>query len=118
MPEYKYQLKIATSNPLAVAEILRISSQLDDDTNWGIEIVEKADDPPIDYVSNFLSVLEGKYEELLRINIARSDLSVWILYEYDDQCNLEFRPDDMERLGRKGIALCVSCWKHGDEIYL
>jgi len=65
---------------------------------------------PIDFIEHFLSILDGKYEQLKEIGIERDDISVWYLYAYDGQCNMEFSPEDMYALGKEGIALCISCW--------
>ena len=32
-----------------------------------------------------------------------------MIYYYDKQCNMEFDPDLMERMGKLGLKLCVSC---------
>ncbi len=57
--------------------------------------------------------MEGKYELLATIGIERKDITIWMLYEYDQQCNLEFDPIRMKRLGDNGIGLCISCWDAG-----
>lgn len=47
---------------------------------------------------------------LKEIGIDRDMISVWYLYKYDEQCNMEFSPERMKRLGDNGITLCISCW--------
>ena len=116
MSNYNYQLRIKSDNISQVTEILGLTSQCESDAFWMIEISESALDPPIDYFSKFLGVLEGKYGELQRIGVSRSDLSIWILYEYEDQCNIELRPENMAKLGKNGIVLCFSCWQRGEII--
>lgn len=78
-------------------------------------MIEKDSDPYIDFINEFLDLLEGKYDQLLKIGIARDDITVWMLYEYDGQCNMEFLPEQMKRLGANGITLCVSCWESSEE---
>ena len=80
---------------------------------WGLEI-EKLQNEPFDFVSYFLSLLEGKYEALNTLGIHRSDISIWHLYEYEEQCNLEISPEQMTELGSAGITLCISCWSEDD----
>ena len=46
------------------------------------------------------------------------NISIWCLYEYDEQCNMEFQPNELKRLGDAGITLCISCWRRGDNIEL
>ena len=58
-----------------------------------------------------LSLLEGKYERLESIGISREDISIWVLYEYEGQCNMEYDPVSMKKIGENGIVLCISCWE-------
>ena len=43
--------------------------------------------------------------------ISREDISIWVLYEYEGQCNMEYDPESMKKLGESGILLCISCWE-------
>jgi hypothetical protein len=80
---------------------------IDDDLfTWWIHETEDTDVYFIDY---FLSILEGKYEQLKQIGIERNDISVWVIYYYDGQCNMEFSPERMYKLGKEEITLCISC---------
>ena len=63
-----------------------------------------------DYISEFIKLLEGKYDALEKIGITRDMISIWYLYEYDQQCNMEFSPETMKKLADNGITLCISCW--------
>ncbi len=63
------------------------------------------------HVKYYLSVLEGKYEALEDIGVSRNDISIWKLYAYDGQCNMEFLPEDMYSIGKERVSLCVSCWE-------
>lgn len=62
-----------------------------------------------------MDILDGKYLALEDIGVTRDMISIWRLYEYDGQCNLEYSPAEMKRLGDNGITLCVSCWDSGKE---
>ncbi len=77
---------------------------------WCFEVQEKESDEYFDFIHHFLDMLEGKYDQLKSMGISKEDISVWLLYEYDNQCNMEFLPDNLKRLGDNGISLCVSCW--------
>lgn len=90
--------------------ILGVNSNMGHVT-WGLEIIEGEDDIGLDYIAYFLDLLEGNYEKLSLIGVERSDISIWLLYEYDQQCNMEFSPDNMKRMGDNGVVLCVSCWQ-------
>jgi hypothetical protein len=83
-------------------------------TCWKHEIIEKSDEY-FDFINIFLDILETKYEDLEKLNIIRSDITIWMHYEYDQQCNMEFDPIRLKRLGDNEITLCISCWNSGKE---
>lgn len=105
-----YRLQISTTDDRAVEALLG-EAPFDPSLGWFIEREAKDGDPYVDYIGEFLAILKGKYEALAKIGVERSDISVWMLREYDQQCNMEFSPAEMMRLGKEGITLCVSCWK-------
>ena len=74
-------------------------------TNNGVE------DAYVNCIEYFLDLLEGNYEKLSLVGVERDDISIWLLYEYDQQCNMEFLPHNLKRMGENGIVLCVSCWQ-------
>lgn len=59
----------------------------------------------------FMDILENKIIELKKIKINCNDISIWYFYEYDGQCNMEFPPNNLKRIGENGITLCISCWQ-------
>jgi len=108
-----YILKIDCSEDISakVSQTLGVG-QFDSVSNtWSFEIIENLSEPPIDFISRFLAVIEENDEYFYSLGIRRSDISVWRLYEYDEQCNMELAPDKMKRLGEQGIGLCMSCWQ-------
>jgi len=62
-------------------------------------------------INYFLELIENNIERLNQSGIKKEDLSIWYLYEYEEQCNMEFQPDELKKLGDSGITLCISCWK-------
>lgn len=80
-------------------------------TGWILKLEENETDPYTDFIDIFLKCIDAKESRLLELGVEMSDISFWLLYEYDQQCNLEFAPQEMKRLGDKGIKLCVSCWQ-------
>ena len=111
-----YRLQIVADNDafLSISQVLGVDST-EPEGFWILELTEEASDPYSDPFNKFLDILEGKYEALAILGIQRSNISVWTLYEYDNQCNMEFLPREMKRLGENGIVLCVSCWDSGIE---
>lgn len=99
-PDEKYQI---------VDDILGVKSS--HEHGWILEVIEGENDEPVFFIDYFLNILSGKYEQLDKIGITREDISIWMLYEYDEQCNMEFTPDEMYKLGKEKISLCISCWQ-------
>jgi hypothetical protein len=81
---------------------------------WTYEVISENEDPYFDYINEFLHILEDNYEKLHKIGIEKDSISIWLFYEYDSQCNMEFDPKRLKRLGDNGITLCISCWDTGE----
>jgi hypothetical protein len=108
--EYKYILRIAGAEPAEVTRVLGRAPS-DDVGHWNLVLKEGPEDVPTPFLDVFFEVLDGHIESLERMGVSRDDITVWLLYEYDEQCNLEFSAADMKRLGDAGISLCISCWR-------
>jgi len=78
--------------------------------NWTYEVIEKENDPYFDYINIFMDVVESKFEQLSKLGIKREDITVWFIYNYDGQCNMEFDPKRLKRLADNDINLCISCY--------
>ncbi len=78
---------------------------------WRYKLIWLNNCPETSFVDHFLAILNGKYEQLESIGITRDMISFWLLYEYDQQCNLEFNPEELRKTGQEGITLCISCWE-------
>jgi len=107
---YWYTLRIQGATRERVASVLQKPSS-EESGHWAFELKEGPDDPPIPFVDIFLGLIGEKYGLLESVGVSRDDITVWLLYEYDGQCNLEFPATDLKRLGEAGITLCVSCWE-------
>ena len=77
---------------------------------WFYRVDTNDDDEPFDFINAFLDILEGKYEALASLGIQREDILIWLVYEYDQQCAMEFHPQEMKRLGENGIHLNIDCY--------
>jgi hypothetical protein len=108
--QYQYILRIVGKNSSEIARILGPSSDPTEQW-WAFQKEEGPSDPPTPFVDVFLGVLQDKFSALENIGVARDDITIWLLYEYDDQCNLEFSARDLKLLGNARISLCVSCWQ-------
>jgi hypothetical protein len=77
---------------------------------WEITIHEDSE-PFAHAISYFMNIIESKIPQLNQVGVYSDDITVWYLYEYEGQCNMEFLPNDLSRLGKNGITLCISCWE-------
>lgn len=81
---------------------------------WGYEII--VDEGPLEIsqptvLLHFMSILDGKFQALHEVGIQRSNIVIYMTYEYDVQCNMEFLPEELLLLGQNGIVLAVSCYQ-------
>ena len=78
--------------------------------DWHYQLHEQENDPPIDFINELLDILEPNFGRLQALGIEKSNILFSLVYEYQHQCALEFHPQEMERLGRSGIALNIDCF--------
>lgn len=115
-----YWLHINTNNEQtynAVSTIMKVEPEPNEESwfnknlyqTWSYKAVETEDDPVCDFIECFLNLLEDKYEVLAKHGIKRTDILFWLVYEYDQQCAMEFHPQQMKRLGENGIILNIDC---------
>lgn len=79
--------------------------------SYAIEENEEDETPYYDFINNFLDIVEPKFKELKKIGVKKKNISFWLNYEYDQQCGMEFHPEEMKRLGKSGIVMCIDCWQ-------
>lgn len=94
----------------AITTILGVDHNMEF-VGWGLEEIIREEGPYVDYIEYFLDLLEGNYDKLALLGVERNDISIWLLYEYDEQCNMEFLSHNLKRMGENEIGLCVSCWQ-------
>ncbi len=107
---YRLQISASKDKYSKINKILGIKPNVPYDLGWNLEYVEKEEDEYIPFVKNFISILEGKFDKLKEIGIERNDISIWYLYAYNAQCNIEFEPENLLLLGQEGIVFCISCF--------
>ncbi len=75
--------------------------------------LQKRTDGPIFYeeIAWLLDLIEKNERGLRDLGVDFSDSQIWMIYYYDKQCNMEFDADLLNRMGKLGIKLCVSCQK-------
>ena len=80
---------------------------------WSYEIILEDQQEYYDVIGGFLNCLEGRYEKLHELGIDNNDITIWLIYGYNNQCNMEFEPNTLEQLGKNKITLCISCYEAG-----
>ena len=106
---YSLRIDVEKDKSLLVDEILNVSHNMAN-LNWGLEKIIGDDDMAFDFIGYFTDILKDNYDKLRDIGIEREDIAIWMLYEYDQQCNMEFSPKELSEIGNEGITLCISCW--------
>jgi hypothetical protein len=114
-----YRLYINTKNEdiyQKVSEILNVEPTLfekedDEKTLWCYGIEEKSEEDYIDFINLYLDILEPKFAQLEDIGIKRNEISIWRIYEYEQQCAMEITPQELKRLGNNDITLCIDCFQ-------
>lgn len=114
MEKLAYKLRISTEekfydNVSSIVELQPISYKY----GWSYEILFDERKAQQDIIAIFLDYLEGKYEKLQKLGIKNNDISIWLIYGYHNQCNMEFNPNTLKRLGINNISLCISCYMAG-----
>lgn len=78
---------------------------------WTYEVITADEDEYFDFINKFLDILEPKFADLEILGVNRDDILFWIMYEYNQQCAMEFHPQEMKRLGESGIHLNIDCFQ-------
>lgn len=80
-------------------------------STWTYEVDINDEEESFDFINRFLDILEPKFIELEKLGVNKDNILFWLLYEYDQQCGLEFHPEEIKRLGLSGIHLNIDCWQ-------
>lgn len=62
-------------------------------------------------IKDACDILSKKNSLLEDIGIKKESITFWLLYEYDNECNLEFDTKELTILSSLGITFCISCWQ-------
>lgn len=73
-------------------------------------IVSNKNDPVFyEQIAWLLDLAEKNKSMFEKYGVVFSESQIWMIYLYEKQCNLEFDADLLERIGRLGLKLCISC---------
>lgn len=107
---YSLRIDIEKDKSILLDQILGVSHNMHN-LNWGLEKIIESEDSAFDFIDYFIGVLKDNYSKLEKIGVSRDNISIWMLYEYDQQCNMEFSPQQLLRIGKEGLTFCISCWE-------
>ncbi|MFY1047284.1 hypothetical protein [Chryseobacterium sp. GP-SGM7] len=107
--QIRIDLKNNTANFKQVTKHLNVQPLSKFSDVWIYEINES--EKALNFVDYFIKILNPHFETLKTLNIHRNHISFWILYEYQNQCNLELPAKTLKLLGDSEIDLCISCWE-------
>lgn len=63
-----------------------------------------------DAIKEIIELLQDKYDDLENLRIRRENISIWLLFETENQNNFEFDPALLSMIGNEGLTLCISTW--------
>ena len=106
---YRLLIQSETESKEKIDLILGDSNDLPE-VGWGLIIEENS--PKFTSALNlFIDLIAENLSELNEIGISMDMITFWYMYEYEQQCNMEFPPEITKRIGELGILLCISCWE-------
>ena len=85
-------------------------SNNDPNIGWGLTI-EEGSQIYNHALYHFTDIIKNNLTKLNAIGVLNDMITFWFMYEYEEQCNMEFHPDIMKEMGELGIVLCISCWE-------
>jgi len=109
-----YQLRINVDKKYyeIVTSILELEN-VNYKRGWSFDIILENEPTYYNVFDKFLNILQNKYEQLLELGIKKNDISFWLIYGYNNQCNMEFSSVQLKRIGENEITLCISCYEMG-----
>ncbi|RZK47954.1 MAG: hypothetical protein EOO99_11865 [Pedobacter sp.] len=106
---YEIRINCNEQGKKDIEKILGVSSD-DSSIGWSLTI-EESSEQFYDALNIFTDLISSNLQELNKAGIKTDMITFWYLYEYEQQCNMEFWPDITKRIGELGIVLCISCWE-------
>lgn len=76
-----------------------------------IEVIEYEKDDRFDGITEFIKLLKDEKKIIDKFKDVNYCFSLKHDIEYDDQCNMEFHPQELKKLSDNEIVLCISCWQ-------
>lgn len=106
----KIEVEIAEQIRL-IDSILGVSHDVEEPLAWILSMEYDATfgDLPIYYISNFIHILEDKFETLERIGIQRDMISIWRFVNSPGEVFMEYWPEELNLMASAGIHFRIVC---------
>jgi hypothetical protein len=106
---YRLQIKCNKEQQEKLDFILGKSNDFSE-VSWSLVVEE---DSPVftTALDHFSNLITNNLVKLKEIEVSMDMITFWVMYEYEQQCNLEFWPDMTKKIGELGVVLCISCWE-------
>ena len=79
------------------------------DAVFELKVTENENDSYFDFINFFLGIIEDEKGTFKKLKIKKQDITIWRYYKYENQCNMEYLPEQMLRLWKNWVTLCISC---------
>jgi len=108
--EIIYQVRIGTDHIASIDSLLGTVSESRDGF-WIKSIHQKEGEQGVDFTKIFRDLIEPHLSSIRQLTWSEQAISVWVLYEYDQQCNFELSADNMRDILAIEAYFCISCWE-------
>lgn len=110
MHYYKLEIDVQNKNNLIKLNgLLGVTGKTLGETQWYYEFEERDDDEYYDFATNFHKILNPNIDSLKTLGISKDDITIWYMYEYKQQCNIELDASQIKKIASLGVTLCISC---------
>lgn len=104
-------LRIRTKSKVEIVnKIMKKKSHTKYDNSWSIDINATKKKSYWEVLNTLIDLVENKIPALQLEGIQKDDVTLWLICGFSGQCNLEFNPKTLERIGNNGITFCISCY--------
>ena len=106
---YRLQIKCDIELRKNIDNILGKSNE-DSEIGWSL-VIEEYSSLYIQALNHFIDLININLPQLTEIGVSMKMVTFWYMYEYEEQCNMEFGPEITKKIGDLGVVLCISCWE-------
>lgn len=110
MTSFILRIDTVEANYKTLNEIFKVSHEQNLNAFWEYEVSQNN---PLftSAIEHIVNLIKMNVNDLEKISVRKKDMSLWYLYEYETQCNIEFSPEEIKDISSSGLALCISCWQ-------